>query len=259
MSDKPDNPVALRPGVVGPWAVLAGSLAFVVCGGWAAVSADNWGDRAAGVAVVLFFGIGVVVAVHRLRRQRPRFIGVPRKLPAEGRAERWFHDWQAGENAFTEAERAFLDELRLAARWLPAGGVRSFAERDAGDGVEAVVAVQDHTTVFRFALHLSGGRLHGDLLGHEPVPLDGVAAGVRWVDWVLRRPVERLEWWCGGRVCAARYRFADTREAIADLVEAGWEIKGEPDAVVAVRAQGCYLETPRLPRMTRFTMSTTGR
>jgi hypothetical protein len=237
-----------------PWWVLAGSLAFAVCAGRAAVGAHSLGDRVAGVVGVVLFGLGVVAVASHLRRTRPRSIGAPEALPDEERGENWFPDWEAEANEFTAAELAFLDELRAAARDLPAGGVRSYAERDPRDGVVAFVALQDRRPVFRFSLWLYGGSLHGNLLDHEPVPLDGVEAAVAWIDGVLRRPVERLEWWDRREVCGVRYRFGDTGETLAERGRV--PAQGDPDAVVAVRAGGRYLEPPR---MTRLAMSTTGR
>jgi hypothetical protein len=91
---------------------------------------------------------------------------------------------------------------------------------------------------------------------------------------VLRRPVERAEWWCAGEPYAVRYQFADTGEGLIEayarrrapfglyqrLLAAGHvdprvtrlgprvdtSKLGAPDATVAVRVDGRPLPTPAL-------------
>ncbi|HTJ37298.1 MAG TPA: hypothetical protein VL738_29060 [Dactylosporangium sp.] len=62
-----------------PWMVLAGSLAFVVGGGYAAVDGDGRDIRVAGVVGVLFFGLGAVLAARQLRGPRPPDPAVSRR------------------------------------------------------------------------------------------------------------------------------------------------------------------------------------
>lgn len=131
---------------------------------------------------------------------------------------------------------------------------------------------------------LRGGPLHSQLHDLEeaagslampavawdaPDALDRVAA---WFDACLRRPVQRCEWRHRGRIYAARYEFADTREGLVEgyakriappgqhrrLIDdghfrgMGW-VKtaaiGQPDAVRPVRVDGVPANAPALPQL----------
>jgi len=129
---------------------------------------------------------------------------------------------------------------------------------------------------------LRGGPLHSQLHDLEepagslampavvwdaPETLDRVAA---WFEACLRRPVQRCEWLRRGRVYAARYEFADTREGLVEgyakrlappgqhqrLIDdghfrgTGWvrtAAIGKPDVVREVRVGGMPTIVPPLP------------
>jgi hypothetical protein len=244
-----------------------------------------------GAAMFLF--TGVTRAFMLAHWDRPQTIEPPSPLPDEQHTWEWFPDDLPDENLFTPAESAFLDRLRERAQLLPSGHVWSESRRVRGT-VAARVAVTEtrgHPQLFTLNVSIAAGVLSGDRLQEErprttPSPDAFTASGtddelaeraVRWFEAVLRRPVERVEWWCAGEPYAVRYQFADTGEGLIEayarkrapiglyrrLVAAGYADPrvthvgprvdtsklGEPDATVTVRVDGRPLPTPALRQL----------
>jgi hypothetical protein len=271
---------------VGPWKLLVVSLLLVAGGACTAVTGDAAG-RGTGIAAIVGFGFSAVLAVRRLREARlasapawvpasvPASVPAPVPLPDEQRSEHWFVGEEADESGFTRAEQDLLAALRRDARRLPSGGVSSSAFRDDHDGaLVAEVSLHDEAELLALGLRLAGGRVCGDALDSDQDPPTSLAMPASdaddptaWLERILRRPVERLEWWHRGMPYATRYQFADTTEGLLEAFEEpraprglperlsrghpGGRLRtaalGPPDAVIAVRVDGRHLDTPRLP------------
>ncbi|MFC4039323.1 hypothetical protein ACFO1B_12915 [Dactylosporangium siamense] len=241
-----------------PWMLLVGVLLLVGFG----VAATVFGEGRArwlGVGALAGAAFGTASTAWKQRADRrwgrPRSTVAPDPLPAELRSDEWFgYEWEPGvDQPLTAAEEDLLDALYIAARSWPADHVESYAYRDDDGGLAAGIHVRDQTEILEIRLRLAeeenpGGR----------------------VEQTLRRPVNRVEWWHRDRPYAVRYEFADTTEGLVEAFEAQWAPSGlhdelirtgrarnggwiqtaalsEPDAVVAVRADGRQFETPPLP------------
>jgi hypothetical protein len=142
----------------------------------------------------------------------------------------------------------------------------------------SVSEAQGLPQLYRLELSITPGAVHGDRLHEQrlpatPSPIAFASTGtddelaeraVEWLDAVLRRPVERVEWWTAGQPYAVRYQFADTGEGLIEAYaakRAPWRLYrrhagrrvdtskiGAPDATVAVRVDGRPLPTQGLPR-----------
>jgi len=265
------------------WLILC--LVLAIGGVGVFLEGGLW-NRVVGVVGVAMFGFATVVAVPNLLIwDRPRTIGPPSPLPDEELGRDWFVDEDPEENRFTPAEATFLAKLRDRAR-LPGAGVTSDVARS-GDMIMAVVWVTDAPGwphLFSLGLQIKPGALRGDRLDRgglpsEPSSIAFMAEGpddqlisdaIAWLDNVLRRPVERVEWWCAGRPYAMRYQFADTRDGLVETFNrklAPWGLYrrlraaghvdtheptridatklGEPDATLAVRVEGRAIPTPQ--------------
>jgi hypothetical protein len=196
-------------------------------------------------------------------------------------------------------EYAFLNELRERAAAWPANGAASFSCRFKNDPrTLAAVMVVYHSNpselrcwsdsqLFTIGVHRNREEIRGgdldDQLFHlldggsfelAPITLSGdleatVDRVAAWFEAILRRPVERLEWWHRERPYAFQYRLADTREGLINayhrglapreqcrlLVEAGsyhgrgWiqpEGIGAPDVARRVCENGINLPVPGL-------------
>ena len=168
--------------------------------------------------------------------------------------------------------------------------MRSHAARDDYDDrllVALVAVVADGHEVLVVGVHLDEGRVRGDRLDNHRQPSQPPTTLVlptsstgdtaltshsvehvsTWFDTILRRPVERLEWWHNGVPYAVRYQFADTCEALCEAYDRGrapggpWARLiakgtpggtrtgdlGPPDRAVPVRRDGDVVATPPLP------------
>jgi hypothetical protein len=245
------------------WVVLSlvlaiGSIGFATEGGV--------GNIIVGVVGVAMFGFYAVTRVLMLLHwDRPQTIGPPSPLPDEEHTSEWFPDDVPDENLFTPAENAFLERLRERAQRLPSGRVWSESLRVRGTVVARVAVTETRGYPRLLTLDV-------------PIPPDGnddeLERTVQSFEAVLRRPVERAEWWCAGEPYAVRYQFADTGEGLIEayarrrapfglyqrLLAAGHvdprvthvgprvdtSKLGAPDATVAVRVDGRPLPTPPL-------------
>jgi len=271
-----------RPGDL--WLVAIGSFVF------AAVSFAlvHSGILIAGVAGVLLFGLGFVLAVKRL--VRPERAASPVSSWSD-RATGWFP--ADPDLAPTSDESAFLKGLARSTRRWPSDGVRSHAARDDYDDrllVALVAVVADGHEVLVVGVHLDEGRVRGDRLDNNRQPSQPPTTLVlptsstgdtaltshsvehvsTWFDAILRRPVERLEWWHNGVPYAVRDQFADTCEALCEAYDSsrapggpwarliakgrdrapGWTRTGDlgpPDRAVPIRRDGDVVATPALP------------
>lgn len=248
------------------------------------VAADGGWNVVWGVLGFALFGFGGYAFFTTLRWERPRTIAAPSPLPAESRGVSWFEyvDEDVDESQqqrFTAEQHALLDRLRTAASSLPFDGVGSDVDRVDG-AIVATVWVTDRAerVLLSVGIHFSPGLMRAGRVhhGHPPelpplVEATGddeelVDRAIGWLDTVLRRPVERREWWYLGRPYAARYQFADTGETLLQAFERSrmpWRrhrqlrttgdvdtsLLGAPDATIAVRANGRTLPTPLLPRL----------
>jgi hypothetical protein len=187
------------------------------------------------------------------------------------------------------AEAVFLDRLRRLARSWPSAGVSSLAMRDEDDERTLVAWAEiraDGHDLLTFGIRVDGvdaraDKLHNQLftLPRSPTTLalatgsltpDGVNDVGAWFEGILRRRVERWEWWYDRGPYAVRYHLADTREGLSEAYAAsrapagqrdrlvaagsfrgqGWIRTagiGPPDRVVSVRVNGEALATPQLP------------
>jgi hypothetical protein len=241
-----------------------------------------------GAAMFLFTAaMRVLMLAHG---DRPQTIGPPSSLSDEEHTREWFPDDLPDENLFTPAEIAFLELLRVRAQRLPSGAVwsESLRVRETVVARVAVTETRGHPQLFKLDVSIaagvvSGDRLHEDRPRATPSPDAFTASGtddelaeraVRWFEAVLRRPVERAEWWCAGEPYAVRYQFADTGEGLIEayarkrapiglykrLLAAGHADPrithvgprvdtsklGEPSATVVVRVDGRPLPSPAL-------------
>lgn len=237
-------------------------------------------DVAVGIAGVVFFGLGVVLAARRLLR--PQRAVVPEDYPVT-----WFSF--DPDLVLTEFETAFLDKLTRRARAWPAAGTDSYAMRDEDDSdlVLSVSLCPDGVGILGVGVHLNGDMVRGDKLHHalydlaEPPTTLAMSATGRldelvdrvseWFETILHRPVERLEWWHDGAPYAVRYQLADTAEGLSEAYVKEWAPPGQhdrliaegsfrgrhwirtagigtPDRTVPVRADGEAISAPRLPR-----------
>ncbi len=265
--------------------LLITSLVFVAGGALLVID----GQVARGVAGVVFFGSCAVLGAWRLRRsKRAAWSTAPLLAPQDGDGGWFATDFEL---APTDAEAAFLAKLTHRAATWPTAGTHSYALRDDG-GSDLLLSVTllsaDGVPILPFGVLLRGDRVRGDkrfwhffdledpstsLAMTATGPLDELVehAG-RWFETILRRPVERLEWWHDGTPYAVRYQFADTAEGLTEAYDSnaappgqyarliaagsfrgsGWIRTagiGTPDRAVTIRAGGTAVPTPRLPRL----------
>ena len=258
--------------------VIGGSIRLIVergVGGWIL-----------GVFTLVFFGFGGVMYLRELPHLRPRTIPPPSPLSDERRCDDWFEDYDDPDvNPFNAADGAFVATLRDQARSLPAGDVDSCAWRF-GDPLAIWVRVGSGPRLLAFGAHFTNGTCRGGWMPGEPWVLpeerssiafaatgsddELIRRAIGWIDTVLRRPIERVEWWHRCTPYAVRYRFADTGEGLVEafdrkfaprrvcrrlraaacargIVRIDTSAIGEPHATVAVRFDGRSLPTPSLP------------
>jgi hypothetical protein len=271
--------------------MMIGSLVLVVGAVWTISSGEPL-DVGVGIVGVALFGMGFIAAALGIEcdwaaQPRNGIVGNWAAQPRKGEfvdqsvPEVWFE--VEPEEEFDEDELALIGALAAYAVTWPTEGVSSSAFR-AND--PAVLVACARFTGLDFGVHIDGDTVRGDrlhnqlyTLPNEPSTLSMTAIGPRenllaataaWFEAILRRPVERLEWWHNGWPYAARLQFADTGEGLREayarnlapdgqykrLIKAGsfrgrdW-IKtagiGPADRVVPVRVDGEEKATPPLP------------
>jgi hypothetical protein len=265
---EPPVPVGKRPRWwrrprVRLWALLVTSL-VLVAGAFIEITDGGAFDIGVGVCGVAFFGLGAVLFALALRPEKPQDVPVPALLPDEVHGDEWFEDDVPESDDLTEAQATFLAALRERARSLPAGSVYSSMVHDE-EVLTAAIAISDGRIILEFGVEVSGrtlrgGRFVGGQLaddGRRAFELTGSSdelaeAAVEWFERLIRRPLNRLEWWHKGRCYAIRYVFADTGTALlegfaADRAPRGIRVAagvGEPAAYAAVRIGGRALNPP---------------
>jgi hypothetical protein len=284
-----------RPDV---WLLAIGSSVFVVGSFWLIAT----GRVIAGAAGVILFGTGGILAFRRLLWGRPAAdsalvspvtpVPMSAAVPAAPRGD-WFP--ADAELVPTDVDTAFLEGLRRRALRWPSAGTDSYAVRDESDERTLIAWVSvraDGHELLVFGVHVDGHEVRGDKLHNQLYELERPATTLAmptpggpedrlelvgaWFEVVLRRPVDRLEWWHNGLPYAVRYQFADSREALCEgysrgrapagrperltIAEGnfslpGWIRTGDlgpPDRTLSVRRNGEVLPAPILPRFSWY-------